>query len=224
MKYESNIYKNESEWLKHRGIGGSSASIILGLNQWSNEMELYKELKLKRVGSNTGTQSTLYGKKIEPLLRVLFILNFKGKYELYPHNPYQILNRLDKPYLTLSPDSLGKDITTGKEIAVEFKTHDVYSQKDLEEWTGQIPQNYHCQCLHYFIVKDDLELVILMGKLRFFKKNNDNEWTLDHEEIRYYFIYRDEVKDQVEYLENKETKWYEEHIIKGKMPSVKITL
>ena len=77
-------YKTKKEWLKLRikGIGGSDASSILGLNPYKSTLELWKEKTLetsdKKTFNNETKEIIEYGTKAEAPLRDLFNLTYKG--------------------------------------------------------------------------------------------------------------------------------------------------
>lgn len=224
--YRKEVYKSKEEWLNKRGLGGSSASAILGANPWMTSLDLYKAIVLGKKGQKNVDESNealKYGTIMEPLIRKQFAIDFADKYKVHSPNKYEMYRRVDKPYLTATLDGLLTDIETGKKGIIEIKTHDIKNRKDDESWEISIPQNYFIQCLHYLVVLNDCEFVILNAKLRYFDYFNKDGKKLLYQKTIYHTIWRSEVIDQIEYLEKMETKFWEENIQKRRMPSLKIS-
>ena len=221
--YKRERYSNKEKWLDNRGFGGSSASAILDVNPWMSKLELYKSFVLKnKKPINEENESMQYGTRCEGLMRELYALDFEHEYRVHKPKQYEMYRRLDKPYLTATVDGILKSKLTGKKGIWECKTHDIRNYEDEVSWRDGIPQNYYIQCLHYLLVLNDCEFVILNAKLRYFDYHQETGKKLLKQEIIYHTIYRDEVLDQLEYLERKETEFYEDNILKRKMPIVMI--
>lgn len=224
--YKREVYKTKSDWLEHRGFGGSSASAILGKNPWQNILELYKSIVMKIPKKvNDANEALQYGTRCEDLIRRMFALDFQDKYKVFAPNNREMYRRKDKPYLTATLDGRIIDINDhSKKLILEIKTHDIRNRKDDEYWKGAIPDNYFIQCLHYLMVMNDYDGVILVAKLRYFDYYHEGGKKLLRQELRYYFIDREEVKDQLVYLEQKETDFWENNIQKKVMPKLSISL
>lgn len=221
MSYTQEFYKSNGDWLNNRGLGGSSAATILDKNPYLTKMELYNSLKFGRKNEKEKTNEILeYGHKAEPLIRKIFELNFKHKYKVFAPKGNEMYRCVEHPELTATLDGRLLDILTKEKGILEIKTHDVKNSQDLENWNNHIPDNYFAQLLHYFGVMDDYSFAWLVAKLRFYKIV-DGKRMLDHEEIRYYYIKRSEVEDQIKYLQKKEIEFIE-NTKKGIMPTVKI--
>ena len=224
--YKKEIYKTKNDWLNSRGFGGSSASAILGKNPYMSSLDLYKAIVLKTSNNNTTDQqseSMQYGVKLEPLLRKMFAEDFKGIYKIKAPYKYEMYRRKDKPYLTATLDGRLTELSTGKKGIWECKTHDIRNKYDDEMWQSGLPDNYFIQCLHYLLVMNDCDFVILTAKLRYFDYHHENGRKLLNQKIIYHFIWRDEVKDQIEYLEKKETEFWENNIQNKIMPKINIS-
>lgn len=221
--YKKETFKSRDEWLKARSFGGSSASAILDANPYLSKMELLKacsnpQYQKKDTNKNSAMQ---YGIDCENLIRKMFALDFEDKYTVKAPKNYEMYRRIDKPYLSATLDGILIDKETGDKLILEIKTHDVRNRVDAEKWVESIPQNYFIQCLHYLLVMNDFTGVCLTAKLRYFDYSGKKR-KLIKQEILYYYIYRDEQLDQLEYLEKKETEFYEEYVIKKKLPSIKL--
>lgn len=222
--YTKETFKTKEEWLNARGLGGSSASAILGKNPRMSVLELYKAIVMpsKHPISKTNELMT-YGTKCEPLIRKLFALDFK-EYRVHSPKNYEMYRRIDKPYMTATVDGILYEKGTKRKGVLEIKTHDVRSKQDLKEWEGHVPDNYFIQVLHYMLVLNDVDFVIVPAKLRFFDFFDPTGKKLIKTEIRYYRIDRNDerIKKQLAFLEKKETKFWEENITNKVMPELKI--
>lgn len=221
--YKKEIYKTKEEWLDARGFGGSSASAILGFNPWMTILDLYKAIVSKKKENSTTDQSNesmQYGTRCESIVRDLYSLDYESTYKVHKPYKFEMYRRIDKPYLTATPDGLLLSKVDGKKLIWECKTHDIKNRTDDEMWANSIPQNYFIQCLHYLVVMQDYDGVILNAKLRYFNYYNSDGKKLLYQKIIYHTIWRSEVLDQIEYLEKKETEFWENNIQKKIMPQI----
>lgn len=217
---------DRTEWLQNRkkGIGGSDAAAIIGLNPYMTNVDLW-EIKTGRKEQEDISQKpcVLYGTKAEAHLRELFILQYPDYY--VENEPYEIYSNIDYPFIRGTFDGIISDGKSGKLGVLEIKTTTIRRKADLEKWDGQIPQNYYCQILHYFLCRSDFEFAILKAELRRDDKSYNAESTgLFKEvqtEIRHYFIdrYSDQVKEDLDYLFEEEKKFWE-YVEKDERPAL----
>ena len=224
--YIEKKFKTREEWLKSgRRIGGSSAAAILGLSKWQSKIEVWANYFEKKVSDNK-TASQEYGTKAEDMIRQLVALNL-DQYNLEVIAPTKrvitMAERKDKPYLTATLD--GKIRVKGDNPRkfegkgiLELKTHIVKNSEDLELWSGRLPDFYLIQLIHYLMVYNDMNFAVLVAKLLYQKPINDI-WTIDKEEIRYYYISRKDFEKRITRLEKKETEFYEKYIKGSEIPS-----
>lgn len=238
-------YKDKFSWLDKRGIGGSSAATILGLNHWASPIELWADIrkcitfeKLSKEDiqrQQNDNEATVRGTMNEPLIRKMFALDFKDRYKVIEPKCFTMYRMKDKPYITATLDGLLIDKTTGKKGVLEIKTHDSYTEKDYQEyWSNKLPDNYYCQILHYLLVRNDCDFAILVAKIRHMKYNPDRAKDepkdvfedIKSQEIKYYYIDRNDkqVQRDIAYLEKKETEFYEKHINGNEIPELYLTL
>ncbi len=220
--YKREIYPTKEEWLNNRGFGGSSASAILGKNPYMTIVDLYKRIVHGGPSKNDSNESMQYGTLCEPLMRKLFALDYKDKYKVKAPYKYEMYRRKDKPYLTATLDGRLTDLITGAKGIWECKTHDIRNKADDEMWQLGLPDNYFIQCLHYLVVMNDCDFVILTAKLRYFDYYHESGKKLLYQKIIYHVIWRDDVKDQLDYLEKKETDFYENNVQKKIIPNYSI--
>lgn len=194
-------FDSMEEWLVNRkGIGGSDASAILGLNPYKTNQELWMEKKGQMSPVDiSGKSYVKYGNDAEPLLRALFALDYpEYKVEYYDNN---MLTNNQYPWAHASLDGELVDLD-GRRGILEIKTTNILQSMQWQKWDNQIPDNYYIQVLHYLLVTE-YDFVVLKAQL---KSVRDGEERLT---TKHYHIEREEVLDDIEMLKNEEEKfWY----------------
>ena len=177
--YKAMKFKSREEWLKHRGIGGSSAGAVLGVSKRNRPIDVRYHFKSKGADSSKDNQtgSQIYGTEVEDLIRQIVKLNLKN-YGIKVLEPEQNIMYFDKTYKYLTATIDGQLIVEdesknlwglkGKKGILEIKSHIVKNREDLEEWEGRLPQNYLSQVLHYLMVLNDYDFAVLVAKLQYF--------------------------------------------------------
>lgn len=225
--YRRESYKTKEEWLNARGIGGSSAAAVLGKSKWLTPNDLYNELALGKRKIIPENERMIAGTKSENAIRTIFTLIYHDRFKVTnpPKKTFWLFRRIDKPYLTITPDGLALELDTGKKFGVEIKNVQMIKREVKDLWENDtLPDQYFCQCLHYFIGKPDLDGVILFALLEYQKFDEETEkWVFSHIVIRPYVICREDVISQIAYLENKETEFYENNIKVKKRPCLKLS-
>ncbi len=195
-----------AEWLEERkkGIGGSDAATILGLNPYKTNMQLWEEKTGKRQAEDISEKEYVkYGTNAEDLLRELFKLDYP-KYEV-KHDENTIIKHPKYPFLFASLDGTLIDKETGEMGILEIKTTNILQSMQKEKWKEKIPDNYYCQVLHYLNVTG-YSFVILKAQLKY---EYDGEIKLD---IRHYKILREEVIEDIKMLEEKEIEFWTKYV------------
>ena len=189
------------EWLVNRkGIGGSDASAILGLNPYKTNQELWMEKKGQMSPVDiSGKSYVKYGNDAEPLLRALFALDYpEYKVEYYDNN--MIINK-KYPWAHASLDGELMD-PDGRRGILEIKTTNILQSMQWEKWDNRIPDNYYIQVLHYLLVTE-YDFVVLKAQL---KRVRDGEVRLT---TKHYHIEREEVLSDIKMLkEEEEAFWH----------------
>ena len=220
--YTIETFKSREEWLNARGLGGSSASAILGKNPHMSALELYKAIVMPNKHKiEKPNENMAYGIKCEPIIRRLYAIDFKDKYIVKKPRNFQMYRRKDKPYMTATLDSDLVERKTKRLGIHEIKTHDIRNRKDEEEWRDHLPDNYFIQVLHYFLVRNDAQFAEVTAKLNFYDFFDPDGKKLIKTETRYYHIEREDVVKQLDYLESKETDFWENNVMKKIMPTMK---
>ena len=199
------LLKDREEWLHHRSkyIGGSDAACIIGLNPWKSNVDLWKEKKGLVVPEDISSKPYVqYGIAVEPIMRELFKLNYPQYKVEYEENNSWMNDKY--PFAAASLDGELTDITTGRKGIRECKTTEIVSSMSKEKWAGKIPDNYYCQLLHYLLVREDCEFAHLTALLTF--KFEDKEL---YQQIKNYHIERADIAEDIAYLAEKESEFYE---------------
>lgn len=209
------LLKDREEWLHHRSkyIGGSDAACIIGLNPWKSNVDLWKEKKGLVVPEDIGSKPYVqYGIAAEPIMRELFKLNHPQYIVEYEENNSWLNDKY--PFAAVSHDGWITEITTGRKGVWECKTTEIVSSMAKEKWSGKIPDNYFAQLIHSLLVREDCEFAHLTALLTF--KFADKEL---YQQIKNYHIEREDVADDIAYLAEKESEYYES-LKSGRCPAL----
>ena len=199
---EKKILKDRNEWLNHRAfLGGSDAAAVLGLNPYKSNIELWFEKKGKIKPKDISDKDYVkYGIAAENHLRELFKLDYPNYEVLYDENNMFINDKYPFAHASLDGELIEKD--TGRKGILEIKTTNILQSMQKENWKGKIPENYYAQVLHYLMVTE-YDFAVLKAQL---KSVFNNEVYI---QIKHYFIDRNEVEEDIEYLCREEEKFWE---------------
>lgn len=212
--YECHMFRTRKEWLSKRisGIGGSDASTFIGMNPYKSNNQLWKEKKGLIQAENFSNDAISHGVALEPVLRAWFQATYQDYDVQYQENA--ILQSNKHSFMLYSPDGLLFHPEKGNGI-LEIKTTLIQNMNMLEEWNNQIPNHYYIQVLHGLLVTD-FDYVCVVAELRF-------AWDRPTE-IRVYKFSREEVKDDLEYLLEKEIYNWNEFYVKDNEPPMIIQM
>lgn len=208
-------FADRKSWLAGRqeqGIGGSDAAAIAGYSPWETPVDLWKlKLGITKPKDLSGNAAVEQGVKMESVLRDFFIATHP-EYEIW-HHPYDILFQEERPWLFASLDGEILD-EKGRSGILEIKTATPTAGKWKEWSNGKMPTNYYCQVLHQLLATgyDFVRLFACLYSL-------SGDMTL-----KTYEIERKEVTDDLEWLLEKETYFYEYNIQRGIMPSMPLII
>ena len=196
------ILKNREEWLQNRfkGIGGSEASAIVGMNPYMTNIDLWNIKTGQVVPQDISDKPYVkYGTNAEEHLRALFELDFpQYEVEYVDNNSY--FN--DKyPFALASLDGVLIEKETGRKGILEIKTTNILQSMQKEKWKERIPDNYYIQVLHYLLVTE-YDFVVLVAQLK-------SEFNGDiYKQTKHYKIERADVEADIQYLANEELKFW----------------
>lgn len=202
--YDVVSYNSKDEWLNARtkGMGGSDASCIVGMNPWKTSEQLYLEkigkLELEDISNK---KAVVIGTNAEKQMRELFSILNEEKFDVeYIENT--ILYNKKKPYLYFSPDGLLVEKETGLRGIYECKTTTLLNSVSKEKWNEKVPDNYFIQLLHGLMVTN-LDFAIINALLIF----SDG-----YQQIRNYRFNRADHIEDIAYLKEKETSFWLDNV------------
>lgn len=131
-------FDSSREWLKARkGIGGSDASAILGLNPYKTNQELWMEKKGQMYPVDISDKPYVkYGNDAEPLLRALFSLDYPEYTVEYYDNNMLINKKYPWAHASLDGELIDGE---GRRGILEIKTSAILQSMQWQKWDNQIP-------------------------------------------------------------------------------------
>ena len=143
IKLASTKDMSHEEWLtwRKRGIGGSEAASIAGLNPWSSALKVYMDKISEEIEGISDNERMRVGRDLEDYVAKRFeeATSKKVRRENFllqhPEHEFMIAN-LDR-------------VIVGENAFLECKTTSSYGKA---EWEDGIPLHYELQCLHYMAV------------------------------------------------------------------------
>lgn len=145
MKKISTKNMSREEWLAERkkGIGGSDAGAILGLNPWKSAMSVYLDkITPPEEKEDFDNERMRQGRDLEDYVAKRFE-EATGK---KVRRVNQLLISEEHPFMIANID---RDVV-GEDAGLECKTTSAYNKTDFEN--GEVPEQYYCQCQHYMAV------------------------------------------------------------------------
>ncbi len=135
------------EWLEYRkkGIGGSDASVVCGINKYKSPVELWME-KTNQLPYQEAGEAAYWGTQLEALVRN----EFTKRTGIAVNTVSQILQHEDYPFMLANLDGTCQHPDYGNCI-FEAKTASAYKTGD---WEDKIPDEYLLQIQHYMAVTD----------------------------------------------------------------------
>ncbi len=177
------------EWLdlRRKGIGGSDAAAILGLNPWKTPMDVWLE-KTGEFEDDPGENEKMYWGNV---LEDIVAREFTARTGLKVRRRNAILKHKDRPFMIANVDRL----VIGHKAGLECKTAGQYA---AEDWEMGLPDYYMPQLQHYMAVTGYpvWYVAVLIGgqEFKYYKITRDD-----------YFI-RDLVQAEVEFWRLVETR------------------
>ena len=131
------------EWLGYRckGIGGSDAAAIVGLNPWSSPTAVYAD-KMGITQPKESNEAMRLGTDLEEYVAKRFTEETGKKVR----RRNAILRSVEHPFMLANVDRM----VVGEDAGLECKTTSPWNKSEWE--TGDVPQTYYCQCCHYMAV------------------------------------------------------------------------
>ena len=158
------------EWLQKRrqGIGGSDASVILGLNPWKTQMDLWLE-KTGEFTEDEDNEKMYWGRILEDIVAQEFSI----RTGLKVRRKNAILQHKQHPFMLANVDRL----VIGQKAGVECKNIGIRS---AEHWEMGVPEYYQAQVQHYMAVTGYpvWYVAVLIGgqEFRYYKLTMDEQF------------------------------------------------
>lgn len=138
------IPTTHKEWLNNRkkGLGGSDAGAVLGVNPWKSPYTLWAEKTERISADNVNNEYTRDGRYLEDVVAKIFTeeTGLKTKKSNFSYQS------AEHPFMLANIDRWIKT----NEIGLEIKTMDVRKYIDFD--SGEVPPSYYAQCYHYMAV------------------------------------------------------------------------
>jgi putative phage-type endonuclease len=133
------------EWLdwRKKGIGGSDASVVCGINRYKSPVELWME-KTNQLPYQEAGEAAYWGTQLESLVKA----EFTKRTGIEVKQANQLLQSEDHPFMLANLDGECIHPTYGK-CVFEAKTASAYKSG---EWEDAIPDEYILQVQHYMAV------------------------------------------------------------------------
>ena len=203
------------EWLacRQKGIGGSDAGAVLGVNKYKSNTDLWRE----KVGEYkpddiSDKPAVKYGKEAEQHIRALFSLDYP-EYRVEYHEFRMYCNETDKfMFATLDGELISE---SGERGVLEIKTCTIQNSAQWDEWDGKIPDAYYVQVLHQLYCTG-YRFAILRAYIRYHDKDGNLKAT-----VRDYPIRREEVEDDINFIVSEERNFWNS-VINKKKPNLKL--
>lgn len=185
---------DRNEWLEWRkkGIGGSDAAAIVGLDRYKSAFEVYAE-KLGLKTEEPDNEAMRQGRDLEEYV----VKRFEEATGKKTRRRNAILQHPEYPFMLANIDRW----VVGENAGLECKTTSVLNPTKFSK--GEYPANYYVQCMHYMAVtgaeKWYLAVLVLNRAFHVFE------------------IERDE--DEIRALIEAEREFWEEHVLKQIPPA-----
>jgi putative phage-type endonuclease len=136
---------SNDEWLnwRKRGIGGSDASIVCGVNKYKSPVELFME-KTGQLSSADAGEAAYWGKQLESTVKA----EFAKRTGIKVVDVNKLLCCREYPYMLANLDGICRSPDYGT-CVFEAKTASAFK---AVEWEDAIPQEYMLQLQHYLSV------------------------------------------------------------------------
>lgn len=196
-------FNSRAEWLEARKnyIGGSEAAAIVGMSPYSNNVDLWELKTGRRVAEDISDNPLVkYGTEAEKYLRELFTLDHPQYAVNYVDNNLWLNDRY--PWAHASLDGTLFEIETERRGVLEIKTTTIQNPAQKLKWDGRIPDNYYCQVLHYLMVTE-FDFAVLKAQLKW--DNGEDVFCV----TKHYKIEREEVFEDIKFLENSEKEFFD---------------
>ena len=198
------IPKTHEAWLHERkyGLGASDAGSIIGVNPWKTNVQLWAEKTGQREPEDISQKPAVkYGHDAEQHIRALFALD-NPEYQVEYISPYKMIFHDEWSWLFCTPDGELTEKSTGRKGILEIKTTEIMNSNQWKEWDGRVPNSYYAQILHQLIATG-WDFAILKARIKYRKDGviriAERQYTIEAEDVR----------DDMQYLLDKEKEFWQ---------------
>ena len=133
------------QWLEYRrkGIGGSDASVVCGINRYKSPVELWLD-KTNQIPAEEAGEAAYWGTLLEDVVRS----EFSKRTGINVKQVHYILQSEEYPFMLANLDGVCEHPEFGT-CGFEAKTASAYK---ASEWDDGIPDEYQLQIQHYMAV------------------------------------------------------------------------
>lgn len=148
-------FTNEEDWLEKRKatIGGSEVGIVLGLNEYSSKLQLYKSKK--EFSKNSDNVYTRKGKELENLIFRNYVKPYFDDLGYDVYKPDKIFVRSATPWLSANLDGIAiprdpiKDSSDNIVVEIKWVSQWGTQKWEVSEEYGNVPASYYAQVQDY---------------------------------------------------------------------------
>ena len=198
------LHPDEDAWRRARqnSIGASDAAAVMGISPWKTEAQLWDE-KANGKTLDFHNSDTVRGHRSES--HILELYGIETGRKIFSGERIMLTSKRNS-FMSCTLD--GIDFTDdGNPIIIEVKS----VKFSHGEWSDEkIPDYYFTQLLHQLAVTGWSEAILLVR----FTRNEG--WESASE--RMYHVRRDDVQDQIDKLVRKESKFWNEYVVKKRRP------
>ncbi|WP_413323355.1 YqaJ viral recombinase family protein [Bacillus subtilis] len=139
--FASTADMSRDEWLleRRKGIGGSDASVILGINKWQTPFELWLDKTGQVPVTESGSEAAYFGSLLEDIVAKEFEIRSGKKVR----RRKAMLRHPKHDFILANVDRM----IVGEKAILECKTTSAYNLKEWED--DEIPDSYIVQVQHY---------------------------------------------------------------------------
>lgn len=191
-KLVSTLNLDKKEWLKYRkrGIGGSDAGAVCGLNPYRTAMQVYQD-KVSEEIEEMDNEAMRQGREFEDYVAKRF-MEATGK---KVRRANAMFYNEEYPFMLADVDRM----VVGENAGLECKTASPYM---ADKWKdGNIPLSYQIQCYHYMAVSNAdawyLAVVIYGREFKYYKIERDAAVIADLIQIEKTFWENHVLKQQI---------------------------
>ena len=144
LRLQDNMPREQWLRLRRRGIGGSDAGAIMGVNPYKSILEIWMDKTNQIVVEETESESAYWGKRLEPVVREEFAKRSGLTVQPVPF----LLQHEEHIFMLANLDGMVDDPVYGR-CVFEAKTSSAYK---ADEWANGIPDSYYAQLQHYLAI------------------------------------------------------------------------